>query len=485
MRQVHRLADGRPVVPGQCIGDATYPGVLGEHVPTAADEQRVAMQAVARVAGFPSELTLSAAVTVPTLGMGMAHVRVDDEEFQTGLPRLPRHVVPCPVSEVQKKGVVGAGEEADRLVEPTRGRPDVERLGTDGRGHEVLGCGLTDPTQDGTDQCSGARESCADGHGRLHVHVVATRVATLQQRTDDVRRPRGRHLPGRTAPLEVGAARDVDESIRAWCTDGPRRVRQGDRQAQATEVVSVFTDEIHPSGCHGTPPGLHAVQGTQAHPGCLGEVRGFGDHVHRLGRGRARVRLPYGARMSAVRTSPRFLVVAATRAEAAHVPASLPLVITGIGKTPAAAHTAKALAGMGDLQGVTVLNVGTAGALRPGLVGLFTPGVVLNHDINADAIRALGHDPQERLVVEGDDTVLATGDVFVTDPVVRDGLAGRAHLVDMEGYAVAWTARQFGASVRLAKHVSDNADESALDWPSVVAASAKVLGEWVTEQLDG
>ena len=189
--------------------------------------------------------------------------------------------------------------------------------------------------------------------------------------------------------------------------------------------------------------------------------------------------------MSAAHTARRFLVVAATRAEAAHVPTSLPLVITGIGKTPAAAHTARALATFGDLGGLTVLNVGTAGALRPGLAGLFTPGVVLNHDINADAIRALGHDPQERLEVDGDGTVLATGDVFVTDPTVRDGLAARAHLVDMEGYAVAWTARQFGVPVGFAKHVSDNADESALDWPSVVAASARVLGDWVTEQLDG
>ena len=42
------------------------------------------------------------------------------------------------------------------------------------------------------------------------------------------------------------------------------------------------------------------------------------------------------------------LVVAATRAEAAHVPAGLPLVVTGLGKTAAAAATARALAGMPD-----------------------------------------------------------------------------------------------------------------------------------------
>ena len=174
-----------------------------------------------------------------------------------------------------------------------------------------------------------------------------------------------------------------------------------------------------------------------------------------------------------------YLVVAATTAEAAHVPADLPLVITGMGKTAAAAVTARALATHDDTSGLTVLNIGTAGALRPGLTGLFEPGVVLNHDIRADVIRSLGHDPQELFVVGESDVVLATGDVFVSDPVVRDALAERAHLVDMEGYAVAWAAREVGVPVRLVKHVSDVADESAMDWPSLVEASAVVLGEWL------
>lgn len=177
------------------------------------------------------------------------------------------------------------------------------------------------------------------------------------------------------------------------------------------------------------------------------------------------------------------LVVAATAAEAAYVPTHLPLVITGLGKTAAAAVTARALAGIGEPSAVTVVNIGTAGALRDGLTGLHEPGVVLNHDINADAIRALGYDPQERLVVGSEETVLATGDVFVTDPVVRDRLARQAHLVDMEGYAVAWTAAHFGASVRLVKHVSDGADESAHDWPQQVDASARELGAWLEQHV--
>jgi adenosylhomocysteine nucleosidase len=177
------------------------------------------------------------------------------------------------------------------------------------------------------------------------------------------------------------------------------------------------------------------------------------------------------------------LVVAATAAEAAYVPRHLPLVVTGLGKTAAAVATTRALAGV-DPARTRVVNVGTAGALRDGLEGLHLPGVVLNHDMNAEAIRALGYDPQERLVLDGgDDMVLASGDVFVTDPAVRGALARRADLVDMEGYAVAYACRQLGVAVRLVKHVSDNADASAMDWPSLVDRSARVLGAWLSEEL--
>ena len=67
--------------------------------------------------------------------------------------------------------------------------------------------------------------------------------------------------------------------------------------------------------------------------------------------------------------TPRYLVVAATAADAAHVPADLSLVITGMGKTAAAVATARALAAYDDLAGLTVLNIGSVGALRPGSTG--------------------------------------------------------------------------------------------------------------------
>jgi adenosylhomocysteine nucleosidase len=178
-----------------------------------------------------------------------------------------------------------------------------------------------------------------------------------------------------------------------------------------------------------------------------------------------------------------YLIVSATKAEAEYVPAGIPVVVTGLGKTAAAVLTAQALATR-NTENLMVVNIGTTGALRDGLSGLYLPSEVINHDINAEAVRALGLDPADTLPIEGGDgTVLASGDVFVTDPALRARLAERAHLVDMEGYGVAYACRHFGVPVRLVKHVSDSADEAAMDWSALVDASAKVLGEWVRAEL--
>ncbi|MDV7244712.1 MULTISPECIES: nucleosidase [Rhodococcus] len=174
------------------------------------------------------------------------------------------------------------------------------------------------------------------------------------------------------------------------------------------------------------------------------------------------------------------LVVSATKAEAVHVPPEFDVLLTGIGKVSAAVAVAKALGDYPSSQKPLVVNIGTAGALHEHHSGLFTPSTVLNHDISGDAIRALGHEVADRLEMpEGDGSVLATGDVFVSDAGVRDVLAERADLVDMEGFAVAYACAQVGAQCRLVKHVSDTADDSALDWPARIDASARELALWL------
>ena len=120
------------------------------------------------------------------------------------------------------------------------------------------------------------------------------------------------------------------------------------------------------------------------------------------------------------------LVVSATKSEAAYVPQGYELLITGIGKVSAATAVASALARYERDDLPLVVNIGTAGALHAHHGGLYVPGVVINHDISSTAIRALGHDVADRLVLAGgDDSVLATGDAFIADAATRDALAQR------------------------------------------------------------
>lgn len=179
------------------------------------------------------------------------------------------------------------------------------------------------------------------------------------------------------------------------------------------------------------------------------------------------------------------LVVAAHATEVAHVPDDVPVLITGMGKTLAAVRLTRALAEHPRRDDLVVVNLGTAGSLRPGVRGVHEIGTVLNHDLSAEPIRQLGIDPRERLVLDASrPTVLASGDLFVTDPVVRDRLAQQAQLVDMEGYAVALACEEMGVPVHLVKDVSDDADEGAHDWSSAVDACAQRLAGWLREHLD-
>ena len=176
------------------------------------------------------------------------------------------------------------------------------------------------------------------------------------------------------------------------------------------------------------------------------------------------------------------LVVAAIEAEAAHVPDGSEVLITGVGKTLAAVEVTRAICEHPRRDDLVVVNIGTAGALHADVEGLHEIGTVLNHDLSAEPIRQLGIDPRERLVLDlAKPTTLASGDLFVTDPVVRDGLAARADLVDMEGYAIALACTELGVPVHLVKVVSDGADETAHDWSAAVDGCARELGRWLAD----
>jgi adenosylhomocysteine nucleosidase len=160
--------------------------------------------------------------------------------------------------------------------------------------------------------------------------------------------------------------------------------------------------------------------------------------------------------------------------------------LLGPGKVNAALSTSRLLATLDGTFDEAVL-VGTAGALRPGLRGVFEVGTVEQHDYDHVAVQALIGDthggPLRSAVppVVSPERVigLLTGDVFVQDEGLRDVLAQRGSIVDMEGYAFAAACEQVGVRWRIAKCVTDEAGGTSLDdWRRTVRSAAAELDAW-------
>ena len=176
------------------------------------------------------------------------------------------------------------------------------------------------------------------------------------------------------------------------------------------------------------------------------------------------------------------LVVVALRQEAAYLH-DVDHLLTGIGKVSAATAVAAAIA---ERRPSFVLNVGTAGALRDGLEGIHRIGRVIEHDVDKVLLGAMIGEPlEEELVLDpAEAIVLATGDVFIQDPAVRQALAERAHLVDMEGYAIARACAAMGVPCEIVKVVSDAADEDAArTWLEQMDDLARTVAEVVADRL--
>lgn len=183
-------------------------------------------------------------------------------------------------------------------------------------------------------------------------------------------------------------------------------------------------------------------------------------------------------------TSDRPLLVLAVAEEAQYLDTTLPVLLTGMGKVNAATALAAALAG-GPLPS-EVVNLGTAGALRPGWHGTHLVGTVVQHDLDSDTLRTLTGETYGAplTTADPDGPVLATGDSFIADEADRLRLAEHASLVDMEGYALAAAAHRAGVPIRIVKHVSDDADESAArTWRETVGECARALADWAAHHI--
>jgi len=190
------------------------------------------------------------------------------------------------------------------------------------------------------------------------------------------------------------------------------------------------------------------------------------------------------------------LLVVALEEEADALDDELPILVTGPGKVHA---TAAVTATLASARPSVVINLGTAGGLHDGLHGVHEIHTVIQHDFDAAVFRALvNRDYGMPITLDADADadadadsgagaarmVLATGDYFVADSDVRAALSRDAHLVDMEGYAVAWAARTAGVPVRLVKLVSDDAsDGAARTWVDTVDEHARALSRWVRDEL--
>lgn len=178
----------------------------------------------------------------------------------------------------------------------------------------------------------------------------------------------------------------------------------------------------------------------------------------------------------------RPLVVVAVRQEAAHLH-GVDVVLTGIGKVAAAVAVSAAIA---DRLPSFVLNVGTAGALHDGMAGAHVIGRVLEHDVDHAFLGALiGEELSGEVVLDPNEPItLATGDSFVADDDQRAALATRAHLVDMEGYAIARACEAAGVPCRMVKVVSDTAtSDAARSWVEQADITARAIAAIVAATI--
>ncbi|MFB7708785.1 nucleosidase [Streptomyces sp. NPDC056105] len=180
----------------------------------------------------------------------------------------------------------------------------------------------------------------------------------------------------------------------------------------------------------------------------------------------------------------RPLLVLAVKEEAQFLDTDLPVLLTGMGKVNAATALATVLARGPRPSGI--VNLGTAGALRPGWTGTHVIGSVIQHDLDNAVLASLTGEIYGAPIDLPDHggPVLATGDSFISDEAARARLAAHAPLVDMEGYALASAAQQAGVPLRIVKHVSDEAgDGAARTWRETVADCARVLADWTTRNV--
>jgi adenosylhomocysteine nucleosidase len=123
--------------------------------------------------------------------------------------------------------------------------------------------------------------------------------------------------------------------------------------------------------------------------------------------------------------------------------------------------------------------------LRDDVTGIHEIAMVTQHDLDDAALHAItGLHFGLPVELASDGLTLTTGDHFISEAAVRMRLAEHAHVVDMEGYAIARACAAANIPVRLIKQVSDSADgDASRTWVETVDWCAEQLGAWVHQNL--
>ena len=152
---------------------------------------------------------------------------------------------------------------------------------------------------------------------------------------------------------------------------------------------------------------------------------------------------------------------------------------TGVGKVQAATTLCKHLCSFHKPE--LIVNYGTAGGVS-GISGLHEVSAFLQRDMQAEPQAPRGSIPFTQPLIGEIQTPRSgircgTGDSFVmeADPWFQEQ---NIDCVDMEGWALAYVAREYGIKFRAFKYISDMADENAMeDWSANVANGAELFLE--------
>lgn len=157
--------------------------------------------------------------------------------------------------------------------------------------------------------------------------------------------------------------------------------------------------------------------------------------------------------------------------------------VTGPGKLKATYSLTRALDAAAYDE---ILVVGTAGVLDLALpAGVHEIAIAFQHDvIDENGVHGQHVSMPQQIVIGEGATTIATGDSFIDDAdavIAIRALGGQ--LVDMESYAYAWVAAQFGVPIRIWKAISDNAQDGAnTTWDEAVTACSHELRERVRDE---